>query len=141
MDTLRLRCVLNQLGIGVLIVGSSYHAVTLLKSSVRTYLARPGPDPVTVFEKRFERLRKQVSSYHRVGYVTDDSPDTGDWFIEYFRTQYTLAPVIVDNSTDDDAIVGNFHDPESMQRIIKDSGLRVVSDFGNGVLLLAGRTP
>jgi len=122
----------------LLIVYCLYHSLSMVRSSSRDYLNSTGPDPITVWEKRFEVLKAQLSrqGYSNVGYITD-MPEVADWFTEYFQTQYAFAPIVVDNSTDGPLVVANLHDPSSIERIIRERRLIPVEDYGNGVLLLS----
>ena len=53
----------------------------------------------------------------------------------YYLAQYALAPLVVDRSPNHPLIVGNF--PSSPSQVPEN--LEVLRDFGNGVLLLAGK--
>ena len=103
------------------------------------YFERADADPVTVAEQRFEPLRPRLLKSEKIGYFTDIPEQRHDqWFVEYFLAQYSLSPVIVDNSVDCcSLILANVHDPSSVQLLIRNGRLSLVHDYGRGVLLLS----
>jgi hypothetical protein len=68
-----------------------------------------------------------------IGYIGE----TGDSATpDYYLTQYALAPLIVDRSAKHTLVVGNF--PSSPPSGIPQD-LRLVEDFGQGVMLFAAK--
>ena len=123
-----------------LLMGYSLHQVfSLLPHAAKMYFERADTDPVNVFEQRFEPLRPQLLKSERIGYVADvPEQQQAQWFEEYFLTQYSLSPTIVDNSVDCCfLIVANVHDPSSVQLLLRNGRLSLVHDYGKGVLLLS----
>jgi hypothetical protein len=94
---------------------------------------------VAVFDKRFAALKLQLvqTGSKQVGYVSDIPEDDVNWFREYFRTQYELAPVVVDDSIEPSTIVANLRNPSAIASILRDRRLSMVADFGDGVVLLS----
>lgn len=94
--------------------------------------ARSGDDVSRRSDQRFAALKARLPDHGIVGYLGE----SGDSAIpDYYLTQYALAPLIVDHSPDRVIVVGNF--PSQPAHI--PSNLRIVQDFGDGVLLLAGK--
>jgi hypothetical protein len=124
---------------GVLALFSLHQGYYLLRDSHRAYKQPADPETVANFEKRFVALRAQLSQSgcKKTGYVTDIPESDGNWFRGYFRTQYALAPTVVDYSLKPSPIVANLQDPTSVGNILRDDHLSIVSDYGNGVLLLS----
>ena len=115
-----------------------YHSISQLKTSAADLLNSRGKDSLIAFEERLEPMRWQLSSVgcRDVGYITDE-PETGDWFIDYFRTQHVLAPVIVHDSASFPFVVAIVHDPSFAASVMRSRRLSLVHDFGSGVLLLS----
>jgi hypothetical protein len=99
-------------------------------------------DEITVYESRFRLLRSALPAGGVVGYLGHPEP-TGATprdsnaaallhFRRYLLAQYSLAPVLLIESTDHELIVGNF-DPDSSPPA--PPGFRLVRDFGDGVVL------
>ena len=134
-----LRTLLRVTAAALLILFSLHHSYDLLKESRRNFTLPAEPDSVAVFEKRFAALKLQLfqAGSKQVGYVTDIPENDVNWFREYFRTQYILAPVVVDDSTEPSTIVANLRYPSAIVSILSDSHLSVVTDFGDGVVLLS----
>jgi hypothetical protein len=99
-------------------------------------------DEITAYESRFRLLRSALPARGVVGYVGHPEP-TGATpqdsnaaallhFRRYLLAQYSLAPVLLIESTDHELIVGNF-DPGSAPSA--PPGFRLVRDFGDGVVL------
>jgi hypothetical protein len=137
-----LRAFLRITAAGLLILFSLRHSYDLLKESRRNFRLPAEPDSVAVFEKRFAALKLQLvqNGSKQVGYVTDIPENDVNWFREYFRTQYDLAPIVVDDSIEPSTIVANLRNPSAIASILSDRHLSVVSDFGDGVVLLSRQT-
>jgi hypothetical protein len=99
-------------------------------------------DEITAYESRFKLLRTALPARGTVGYLghpepTGPTPNDSNsaallHFRRYLLAQYSLAPVLLIESTDHELIVGNFY-PESLPPAPQ--GFRLVRDFGDGVLL------
>lgn len=70
-----------------------------------------------------------------VGYVSDQNNSTAALAM-FNSARYTLAPRLLVEGTDRDWVLGNFTKPADYAAIARERGLRVVQDFGNGVVLL-----
>lgn len=90
-------------------------------------------DAAKLSDQRFAALKKELPTRGVVGYL-GDSGDSAT--ADYYSTQYALAPLIVDRSTNHELIVGNFRGARQSQL---PSTLQVVKDFGNGVVLLTNK--
>jgi hypothetical protein len=84
-------------------------------------------------DQRFAVLKTRLPAEGVVGYVGESSDSATP---NYYLTQYALAPLIVDNSTDHPIVIGNF--PSSHASGVP-RNLKLVDDLGNGVLLLANK--
>lgn len=101
---------------------------------------RPGEDEISVYEHRFQEMRTVLPRTGVVGYwghpeLTTALPGQGLVHVHFQRfllTQYALAPVLLVEGTEPEFVVGNF-DPGMVPAPAH--GLRVVRDFGNGVIL------
>lgn len=104
--------------------------------------SRPGKDQISTYERRFDELRLSLPARGMVGYLGDPEP-TGPTpaeadaaallhFRRYLLAQYSLAPLLLIENTEHEFVVGNF-DPGTVPSA--PAGLRLVGDFGNGVVL------
>jgi hypothetical protein len=96
-------------------------------------------DAITRNLHRFDTLKKTLPSHATVGYISDALGDDGNW--DYYQTQYELSPIIIDRTANREIVIGNFRDANVVQQILMENDLTVQKDLGNGVLLLARRTP
>ena len=109
-----------------------------LLSSARMVFKSPLPGHVepdriaASSDQRFARLKARLPANGVIGYVGEAGDSATP---DYYLTQYALAPLVVDDSPDHPIVIGNF--PSSQASRIPQN-LRLVEDFGNGVLLLAG---
>jgi hypothetical protein len=104
----------------------------------RTHVLRKGPaDDVTLHEMRLAGLRKRLPARGVVGYVADDSggAEAAREWRRFARTQYSLAPVILERTTAHDLVVGVFDDPRAIPAASAANGLLPVEEFGEGVVL------
>jgi hypothetical protein len=89
------------------------------------------PDAVSIrSDQRFAALKQLLPAHGVVGYFGDSVDAAAD----YYLAQYALAPLVVEHSINRLLIVGNF---PSSQPDFAEHRLRIIRDFGNGVLLLA----
>lgn len=123
----------------LLIAYSLYQTFNLVTRATKMYFERADTDPTTVVEQRFEPLKPLLLKSEKIGYITDVPEQQHDqWFLDYFLTQYSLSPTIVDNSVDCcSLVVAYVHDPSSVQLLIRNAHLSLVHDYGRGVLLLS----
>ncbi len=84
-------------------------------------------------DRRFATIKTMLPHHGVIGYVGESGPAGTSL---YYLTQYALAPLVVDRSTQHAIVVGNF---PKLPPTIPPDGLRLVKDFGDGVLLLAAK--
>jgi uncharacterized protein YqgQ len=106
----------------------------LLKQAGMLHPSLLSREPQSLYDKRFNDVRKMLPKHGVVGYLSDRSGNVGS----YYLTQYALAPLVVDNSMDHHFVIGNFGDAHSPISINHDWVL--LRDFGNGVILFENRT-
>ena len=96
-----------------------------------------GQDGITLYEQRFEVLRKVLPTHGIVGYITNKRCEevlkNVDTASHYYLTQYALSPIIIDNNPDHDLVIGNFDNHHSYKML---ENRELIKDFGRGVLLL-----
>jgi hypothetical protein len=82
-------------------------------------------------DQRFAAIKPYLPSRGVIGYIGE----TGNSAIpDYYLAQYALAPLVIDRSLNHPVVVGNF---PSLPPDIASGHVKVVQDFGNGVLLLS----
>ena len=129
-------------GILGLVLASIYFFLALLGEEWNLFERRkdlPAADQMTVYEARYNEVRKHLPSHGIIGYVSDPKENNEDRLAWAF-TQYSLAPLLViDRSVnpkglDYPIVIGNFH--RAIPGDDRMRGLSFVRDFGNGVFLL-----
>jgi hypothetical protein len=104
--------------------------------------AASAQDEITAYESRFRVLRSALPSRGVVGYLGHPEPTSATpqdsnaaallHFRRYLLAQYSLAPVLLIESTDHELIVGNFYPGSSPPA---PPGFRLFRDFGDGLVL------
>jgi hypothetical protein len=84
-------------------------------------------------DRRFALLKAALPQRGVVGYLGESGPLA---IGRYYLTQYALAPLVVENSPNHALVIANF---PSSPPTARPENLRLVKDFGNGVLLYAGK--
>lgn len=113
--------------------------VLFLFSSFRLVVGTPKPahnvldDIAARSDDRFAPLKAHLSTEGVIGYIGESGQSS---LPDYYLAQYALAPVVVDHATNHAIVIGNF--PHSAPSEIPPD-LKLVQNFGNGVLLFAGR--
>jgi hypothetical protein len=125
--------------LSLLVAFSLYHAIVLVRSSLLAYLKSANSDPMYTIEREFEPLEIRLSHDRSttVGYITDTPVATPDWAVEYLRTQYALAPIMLNDSSTAFFVVAHCRNASSCQALAADLGFSEIMDYGNGVYLLS----
>jgi len=112
--------------------------ICCLLSTTRILREAPNPAHITPddvskkSDQRFAAAKTRLPASGVIGYLGESgNPSTPD----YYLTQYALAPLVVDRSTHHAIVIGNF---PLAQPYDLPPNLRLVEDFGSGVLLFAG---
>jgi hypothetical protein len=110
--------------------------------------ARAFQDDISANERRFAALRPLLPAHGLVGYLSDPelagaTPRDSNaaalhQFRRYLLAQYALAPALLVKGTEPELVVGNF-DPGTTPTA--PAGLRIVRDFGDGLVLLRRSAP
>ncbi len=104
----------------------------------------PRSDRISQYEKRFEGLKKILPAHGVVGYLSDRQAQDirfDDRTMEFYLTQYALAPLVVMHSPERDLVIGNFGASRVDPETFKDRDLTLIRNFGNGVMLFRHKTP
>jgi hypothetical protein len=122
-------------------IGALVLVVCCLLSTARLVMHAPtlgrptAPDLISLrSDQRFARLKTLLPTRGVVGYV--DAPGNSN-AANYYLAQYALAPLLVDYSPQHSLVVGNF--PAKSLPPDLSPNLRLIKDFGNGVLLFANK--
>jgi hypothetical protein len=113
--------------------------VTQLRTFSQTAtLVNIGSDAVTLIVRQMAELKSILPPGTVVGYLSNiDKGQIGTgWVVRpkaFYLTQYALAPIIVDYSTEHSLVVGYFDPPLRFDTDGK--GLSLVKNFGNGIVL------
>ena len=99
-------------------------------------------DEISTYEHAFGELRTVLPGHGVVGYIERPRPagaTPGDStseallrFRRYLLAQYFLAPVLLVKNTEPELVVGNFGPGPAPEM---PAGLRVIRDFGDGLVL------
>lgn len=106
-----------------------------IKTRVSTHIS---PSQISLYGKRFVALRKALPARGVVGYISDADESEATW--EYYQTQYFLTPVLLEQTSDHEFVVGNFHHPVVNADWLASHDLVLLQDFGDGVMLFSNKT-
>jgi hypothetical protein len=94
-------------------------------------------DNVAQFDRSLRELRKMLPQKGTVGYIAakpaGDILDDADETRRYYLTQYSLAPLVVTLGTAPSLVIGD--SAGGAISGVQDSGLVLLRNFGNGVML------
>lgn len=112
---------------------------SIVPAFFRTHVsAKITPSRIALYGRRFVALRKTLPAHGVVGYISDKTGDEATW--EYYQTQYFLAPLLLDRSSDREFVVGNFQHPYVDADWLANHNLILLQDFGDGVMLFSRKT-
>jgi len=113
-------------------------AICCLLSTIRILREAPNPAHITPddvskkSDQRFAPVKSRLPASGVIGYLGENGNSSTP---DYYQAQYALAPLVVDRSSHHAIVIGNF--PLSRPSDLPPN-LRLVEDFGGGVLLFAG---
>jgi hypothetical protein len=84
---------------------------------------------------RFVDFRVIVPEDAILGYLNDLPADDAVGSSMFFAAQYVLAPRLLQKTGSYDMVLGNFTRPADFAALGRKHGLRIVRDFGKGVVL------
>ena len=117
-----------------ILVLALWSMISPVESCRRTHILAKNPvDALTMYERRFVEIKKRLPDTGTVGYVGDEIGDEGTR--AYYRTQYSLSPVVVDRTTGHELVIGNFREDVHTRIVPAALGLTLLQDFGGGVML------
>jgi len=93
------------------------------------------PYLVNVQPARLAGVMEAVPRTAVVGYVSDLQGSSAAAQAMFNSARYALAPRLLVEGTDRDWVLGNFAKPADYAAMAPERRLRVVQDFGNGVVL------
>jgi hypothetical protein len=106
-----------------------------LKYEGTQYSVRSAESEIGFFDHRFEGLRKSLPASGVAGYLSDQTFGDTQSVGEFLLAQYSLAPVVIVNNTNQSLVVGNFHTPNLDPAMYASRGLVPVVNLGNGAWL------
>ena len=92
-----------------------------------------------------ERLREVIAMVPAeavVGYISDSPLDQGRDAARFAGARYALAPRLVvphDSAQKQDWVLGNFSKPVDVVRIQRENRVKLVKDFGSGVMVFRSK--
>ena len=93
------------------------------------------PFQVQAQPERFRGVLDALPPSAVAGYITDLKPTDRSAQIIFRTAQYALAPRLLQPGTAQEWVIGNFSKAGDFRAIGAGSGLQVVQDYGNGVVL------
>jgi hypothetical protein len=127
----------TKLGILLIVLFAITSSVNLLRKTIDFDLISFGKDSITLYDKRFCEIRKELPGCGTLGYITDINPESYSSYVgEYYLTQYALSPLVVDNAIEYPVVIGNFHSDVPDPKNLFSRGLSLVKNYSQGVLLL-----
>jgi len=115
-----------------------FFTICCLLSTIRILREAPNPAHITPddvskkSDQRFAVVKSRLPANGVIGYIGEGGNSSTP---DYYLTQYALAPLVLDRSPHHAIVIGNFllSRPSDLP-----PNLRLVEDFGSGVLLFAG---
>jgi hypothetical protein len=117
----------------VIIILSFHHNFLTLHKAMQRY-NRKELDPISQYEKRFNRLKAYIQNHPVVGYISDIDNKSVEDSLAYGRTQYVLAPIILVRGIKRKFVIGNFQSAKPDIKEYEKKKLSLIMDFGNGVM-------
>ncbi len=100
---------------------------------------KPDPWAIARQQKRFAALKAELPADSVLGYYSDVAFTDARSTVAFFAVLYTLAPnLVVDGSANPqpEIVVGNLSKSIDFEQLEREQGLKLVKDYGAGVVLL-----
>ena len=122
--------------LGMIVIAAASTAGLLRDEAIR--YAHRTPSIVGVPDLGLTTLRRIIPQGETLGFITDrNQPEAVAHRL--YGLNYSLAPLIVENTANRRFVLGDFRDQSSIPFALEQHRLRVVVAAGNGILLLEAR--
>ena len=81
-------------------------------------------------------FRSYLVSQPITGFVSDLSPDDGNFGVDYSQLQYAIAPLLISTSDRSKFSVAIFHNGDKAAQLIRRESFRVIGSYPDGLTLL-----
>lgn len=139
--------ILVRVAIALLVLIALYSNIKLLYERVQPDLSFVGNDPISLYEKRFEKVKTRLPSNGVIGYLgegqqgsLDDTRSDGASLYNWYLTQYTLAPLVISPRPGHNLFIINgrpnvpeLEMPERGYTLMDIGNGEKIMDFGNGI--------
>ena len=121
---------------------AAYSVVSLIGDQKTFYMntVKFEGDQISRYQARFHGVRERMPHHGIFGYFSDITERSENRAAMYL-TQYALAPLVLRESTDFPMVVGNFHRGFPSQGEIRQKGLHLFFNTGNGIVLFGKVSP
>ena len=132
-----IRPILAGIGAALLIVSSLVSNLQLLRDWSDFNLTSRGEDGITKFDERFDTVKTILPRGGVAGFITDRPDIVG----EYYLTQYSLAPLLLEPNKSHEFVLSLYRSPDTDARPAQDYRVEDLGhgmqrlDFGNGIRL------
>ncbi len=129
-------------GVLVLVLSCVFLEARLARKNLWPYhelMQHKFQDPFAQNQDRFAKVRRDLPANRPVGYVSNIPRNemNSRFLTEFVQAQFALAPHLVFDTDTLDPIVGDFPNRPPDFADLAATGLRVVHNYGHGVLLLS----
>lgn len=98
---------------------------------INAYRKTTGNDEVTLYDRRYGRLKGILPSHGIVGYIADEKFDVK----EFYLAQYALSPIILVNNTKPKLILAKFIDSSNSIRFCMNNNLIIIKKVDDNIML------
>ncbi len=125
-------------GIGIAFLLTLSSSLGFFDLYMAYYKANPDPWAVAKQEVRFDALRDELPVTSTLGYYSDVSSGRGGNPAAFYVALYDMVPhILVRDSASfkPDLVLGNFGRRPDLGQLERENGLKLVKDYGRGVML------
>ena len=126
-------------GIGLAGLLCLVSSLAFFEENVASYRESPDPWAIARQQKRLAAVKSELPANSLLGYYSDVRFSDRRAAVAFFAVLYTLAPhlVVADEVKPlPELTVGNFSRRPDLGQLDREQGLRLVKDYGLGVMLL-----
>jgi hypothetical protein len=125
-------------GIGIVFLLCLTASLDFLEVMTANYRERPDPWGVAQQEERLAALRAELGAPAVIGYYSDVPFARNAGQAVFFSALYTMAPHLLAAervSPRPEMVLGNFHERPDLVLLEQQHGLKLLKDYGRGVML------
>lgn len=104
-------------------------------SEIIDYLEAENPDIISLLDEKMATISETLAPHEAVGFLSDEKREN----VDFLTVHYAITPVRLVAGVEQPLVIACFADPMTKEDFLRQFGLELVEDLGDGIYLLKGK--